>query len=174
MIKAYIRLIQRLNQLAGIFCGVLIVYMAGHILLEIGLRAFSHSTYVLDEFVGYAIATMTFMGLGYALERGALIQVSLLTDRLPERFHYLIDLVVSGASGAVFTWLAWYWSLNVTRSYKRGVTSDSLADTPLWIPESLVLVGMILLCLTLLARILSLIVYRQPPQTVSTVQFMEE
>lgn len=159
----YIGLVKRLNQGAGILCGSLIVYMAAHILLEIVLRFFNSSTYILNEFIGYAVATMTFMGLGFALERGGLIRVGLVINRLSRNAAMVLDLLISSAMLVLFSWLSWYWSINVSRSYSRGITSESLADTPLWIPEGAVLLGLVLLCLTLSSRVLSLLVYRKPP-----------
>ncbi|SEG82162.1 TRAP transporter small permease [Marinobacterium lutimaris] len=161
--RFYIGLVKRLNQGAGILCGTLIVYMAAHILLEIVLRLFNTSTYVLNEFIGYAVATMTFMGLGFALERGGLIRVGLVINRLSPNAAMWLDLAISSAMLALFGWLSWYWGINVNRSYSRGITSESLADTPLWIPEGAVLLGLVLLCLTLSSRVLSLLVFRKTP-----------
>lgn len=161
--RRYIALVTRLNQGAGLLCGLLIVYMAGHILLEIALRFFNSSTYVLNEFVGYAVATLTFLGLGFTLERGGMIRVSMLTDRLSKAAAARVDLLISAAVLLLFGWLSGYWGQNVWRSYSRGISSESLANTPLWIPEGLVLAGMLLLCLTLSARVLSLLLYHKPP-----------
>ncbi|MFM2480243.1 TRAP transporter small permease subunit [Celerinatantimonas sp. YJH-8] len=159
----FIRISRVLNQIAGMLAMLLIVYMFCHIILEIGLRMFGMSTYVLDEFIGYAVATMTFLGLGYSLDRGGLIRVNVLLDRLPERYHWLPDLVASWAACWLFSWLSIYWFHTVERSFIRGTTSQSLAATPLWIPQGAVLVGLALLCLTLAVRGLSLFVYRRPP-----------
>lgn len=163
MATLFIRLVKRLNQLAGVLSALLILYMAVHILLEIGLRFFDSSTYVLNEFVGYAVATLTFTGLGFTLERGGLIRVDMLVERLSPGGRVVVDILVSSTVLLVFSWLSWYWWLNVSRSYQRGISSDSLANTPLWIPEGLVLIGMLIFCLTLLARVLSLLLFRKPP-----------
>jgi TRAP-type C4-dicarboxylate transport system permease small subunit len=166
MIRLLCRCIRPVNQLAGMLAMLLIIYITGHILLEIVMRLFGTSTFVLDEFIGYAVASMTFLGLGYALERGSLVRVNVLLDRLPTRWHWLPDLVSTLSALAAFAWLAWFWGQSVWRSYQRGTLSETLAETPLWIPESMVLVGMLLLCLTLLSRALHLVSERSlPPHT---------
>ncbi|MGB3600924.1 MAG: TRAP transporter small permease [Marinomonas sp.] len=142
---------------------LLIVYVLCHILLEIVLRLFGTSTYVLDEFIGYAVATITFLGLGYSLERNSLIKVNILSEKLPERLHWIVDLWVSAMSFALFTWVSYYWYINVLRSFKRGTTSESIAATPLWLPEGMVLIGLVLLCFTLLVRMLTLISTKHIP-----------
>ena len=153
-----------LNRLAGALAMLLVLYIAGHILLEITLRLFGTSTFVLDEFVGYAVASLTFLGLGYALDHGALVRVNVLLDKLPTRLHWLPELVCSLLALFAFGWLAGYWAQNVMRSYQRGTVSETLAETPLWIPEGVVLIGMLLLCLTLLSRTLQLLVTRSVPK----------
>lgn len=142
---------------------LLVLYIAGHILLEIALRFLGTSTFVLDEFVGYAVATMTFLGLGYALDHGALVRVNVLLDRIPSRLHWLPELVCSLLSLGAFAWLAWFWAKNVLRSYQRGTVSETLAETPLWLPEGMVLVGMLLLCFSLLSRVVYLVAVRRLP-----------
>lgn len=168
MAALFIRLVKRLNQVAGVLSALLILYMAAHILLEIGLRFFDSSTYVLNEFVGYAVATLTFTGLGFTLERGGLIRVDMLVERLSPGWRVAVDTLVSSIVLLVFSWLSWYWWLNVARSYQRGISSDSLANTPLWMPEGMVLIGMLIFCLTLLARVLSLLLFRKPPLYLET------
>lgn len=155
---------RRLNQLSGALAMLLIAYLLCHILLEIVLRLFGTSTYVLDEFVGYSIATITFLGLGYSLERNGLIKVNILIDRLPKKHHWLLELLISFVTFALFSWISYYWYINVLRSFKRGITSQSIAETPLWIPEGMVLIGLSLLCLTLFVRMLVLVSIRQVPQ----------
>lgn len=168
LIRLITGLSRQLNRLSGALAMLLIVYVLCHILLEIGLRLFGESTYVLDEFVGYAVATLTFLGLGYSLERNSIIKVNILSDQLPERYHWLLDLIASALSFAVFTWITYYWYINTLRSLKRGTTSSSIAETPLWIPETMVLIGLSLLCLTLFVRMLQLLSTRQVPHVEPT------
>ena len=44
-----------------------------------------------------------------------------------------------------------YFCRSVLRHLERGSTSDTVAQTPLWLPEAVVLLGLILLGLQLLA-----------------------
>lgn len=163
ILNLIVNLSRLLNQLSGALAMLLIAYLLCHILLEIILRQFGTSTYVLDEFVGYAIATTTFLGLGYSLERDGLIKVNILSDRLPEKYHWQLELLISLLSLTLFSWISYYWYINVARSYKRNITSESIAETPLWIPEGIVLIGLGLLCVTLFVRILSLVFTHQTP-----------
>ncbi|SBS32608.1 Tripartite ATP-independent periplasmic transporters, DctQ component [Marinomonas aquimarina] len=163
-----------LNKVSGGIAMLLIVYILGHILLEIVLRLFGTSTYVLDEFVGYAVATLTFLGLGYSLERGSLIRVGLIIERVPESKRWLFDLFATLVSFAMFAWIYSYWQTNVLRSFKRGTTSQSIMETPLWIPQGLVLVGLGLLCFTLFTHALILLFRQQSPELHSAATHTQE
>lgn len=154
------RVSQLLNRVGAVIAVLLIVYMLGHILLEIALRLFGHSTFILDEYIGYAVATMSFLGLPYVLEKGGLIRVSLLLERLPDTRRWPLELFSSLVTAGCFVWLSTFWFQNVLRSYSRGTVSETMAETPIWLPESAILVGMWLISITLLVRALKIMVLR--------------
>ncbi|WP_129139366.1 TRAP transporter small permease [Modicisalibacter coralii] len=156
------------SALAALGAGVamlLVVYMLGHILLEIGLRLFGRSTFILDEYIGYSVAAMTFLGMPYALEKDGLIRVSLVLERLPQGWRWPLELFASLTALLAFGWLARYWTLAVERSFARGIISETMARTPLWIPQGAVLLGLYLLCFTLAVRTLHILAQRRtfPP-----------
>lgn len=154
VIQTMVRLSSGLNRLGAGISMLIIVYMLGHIIAEVVLRLFSQSTYVLDEFIGYAVAAMIFLSLPYALERGGLIRVSILIERIVPRWRWPLELFATLSTLAAFGLVAAIWFRGVQRSYQRNLISDTMAQTPLWIPESAVLVGLCMLCLTLLVRAL--------------------
>jgi TRAP-type mannitol/chloroaromatic compound transport system permease small subunit len=47
----------------------------------------------------------------------------------------------------------------VSTSYQRGATAYTVSETPLWIPQSIVLVGLIILTMQVLAYLLFLIAH---------------
>lgn len=149
-----------LNRIGALVAVVLIIYMLGHIMLEILLRSLGKSTFIMDEYIGYAVAIMTFLGLPYVLERGGLIRVSLILDRVPRKYHWPLELFSSVITASCFIWISLFWFQNVQRSYSRGVTSDTLAETPIWLPEGAVLIGMWLISLTLVVRAIKIVLLR--------------
>lgn len=128
------------------------VLITCYILFEILLRNFfGKSTYVMEEFVGYGVGAMAFLAMGYGLESGSLIRVNLLLDRLSGVARRVVEAICCGlalwATG-IFIWAFW---MNVKRDYIRGYGSGTLADIPIWIPESILLFGMALFWVQLLA-----------------------
>lgn len=157
MINGLAVLSRVLNRVAAGIAVLLILYMFGHIMIEIGLRLFGYSTFILDEYIGYAVAAMIFLGLPYALEKNGLIRVALVLNRLPKAWHWPLELVIATATFLAFGWLSYFWTLNVARSFERGISSNTMAETPLWLPEGAVLLGLCLLCFSLVVRSLKLL-----------------
>src|SRR5918998_1276648 len=95
LMDVFCRSISALSRIAATLAAVILVAMVCHILLEIVLRTFfGLSTFSTDEFVGYGIAAVTYLGLGHALRTGALIRVDMLlnaTQRWP-RARRVIEL----------------------------------------------------------------------------------
>lgn len=133
---------------------VILVFMVGHVLVEIVLRAaLSKSTYVLDEFVGYGISATTFLSLAYALRRGVMIRVNLFLGALaPEGSgRQVLEIVCGALTACACGIVARYFWISVARHFERGTASETIAAVPMWIPEGLVLAGLIILEIELIA-----------------------
>ena len=155
------RFIQRLSSaisLAGAYvAGVILCLMTLHILLEIVLRAFfDASTFIMDEMVGYGVAAITFIGLGHALDFGALIRVNLLLTRLDENgmARRAVEVACILATEFIVCVAIWYFAKTVIRNYERGYLSQTISEIPSWIPEAWVLVGLVIFALQMLAYLL--------------------
>ncbi len=147
----------RLSKLAAQVSAVLLVYMVLHILIEIVLRGFfDSSTYVLDEFIGYGVAAITFLALGYAFEEGALIRVNLVLIRTKGAVRRGLEVFCVVATLGVIGYLGWYFWRDWQRAWERGEVSPSIAEIPVWIPLGLVMLGYILFTLQLFAYLVRL------------------
>lgn len=143
----------------AIISAILMACMTCHVIVEITLRAFfNSSTYVLDEFVGYGVAAMTFLSLGYALETATLIRVNFLLVKLKNDIARRIveQIAVSLALFLTF-FISIYFLKSILRNFHRGAVSETIAEVPLWIPEGLVLVGLYVMALQLIAYTLKIV-----------------
>ncbi|MCF8105141.1 MAG: TRAP transporter small permease [Desulfohalobiaceae bacterium] len=144
-----------LAKIAAYFSALILVYMVGHIILEITLRAFfSTSTNVLDEFVAYATVSITFLCLAYTLHQGSLIRVGLVLNWLTGKWRCAFEIFAAvttlGLTGFV---IYYFFTKTLWRDFSRGTVSPSIAEVPLWIPESLVFLGLLLFFLQLLTAL---------------------
>ncbi|HSA80741.1 MAG TPA: TRAP transporter small permease [Geminicoccaceae bacterium] len=156
--RAFQAAVRRLSKGAAVISAALLVLMVLHILLEITLRSFfATSTFVLDEFVGYGVAAMTFLTLGYALEKDALIRVQLALTRSPAPVRRGLETLCASLTLALSLFLIGHFWRSVSRNWGRSAVSQSIAEVPLWIPEGLVLLGLVLFALQLFAHLLRLV-----------------
>jgi TRAP-type C4-dicarboxylate transport system permease small subunit len=158
-IDEFQRFVSTLSRWSTYAAGVLLILVVLHILLEIVLRtALSTSTFVLDEFVGYGVAAVTFLSLGHAFESGALIRINILLSRISpvgvlRRLVEGFCVVSTGFAAGLITWRFW---VDVGRDLDRGTVSSTVAEIPLWIPQAAVLAGLIVFDLQLLSYFLRL------------------
>ncbi|WP_112324379.1 TRAP transporter small permease subunit [Oceanibium sediminis] len=146
----YVRMTSLLSWLSAQFAMLAVLAMALHILLEILLRAvFQTSTFVLDEFVGYEVAAMTFLGLGSALDNKVLLRLNLLLIRLKGRARAAVEIVNATLTFAIFGFLLFYLFKLAMRNYERGTTSISVLEVPVWIPQAIIIIGLGVFCLQL-------------------------
>lgn len=150
----------RLSKIAAYISAVILVYMVLHILFEISLRLFfARSTYVLDEFVAYGTAAITFLCLAYSLHDQALIRVGMLLNRVRGKSRMVLELFSVAITFTVVIYIIYYfWTKTFWRDLIRGTLSESIAEVPLWIPESFALVGLLLFALQLFTMLLRLII----------------
>ncbi|PHQ71424.1 MAG: C4-dicarboxylate ABC transporter permease [Sneathiella sp.] len=142
------KFIDILSKAAAVFACAILVAMTMMILYEIILRTFfASSTYVLDEFVGYGVAVMTFMSFALALRDGVFIRVNLVTANVGPKVRRILEVGSCAVGTVLFTFLGYFILKLVMRNFENGVVSNSLAETPLWIPQGFVFLGVALLVL---------------------------
>ncbi|WP_186394137.1 MULTISPECIES: TRAP transporter small permease [unclassified Stappia] len=110
------------------------------------------------NYAGYAMASASFFAFAHALGRGAHIRVSILLNALGRHRRWLE--VWCFAIGAALAWyLARYAIKAVYWSWKLNDVSQGQDATPLWIPQTAMAVGAVLLAIAMtdhLVRVLFL------------------
>ena len=138
--------------------GASLVAMLLIILVEVVTRSFFHFSFeVVDEVGGYLTVAVSFLALAPAQARKAFHNVALVQNRLSARART--------AWLAFFHLLALAFSLTVTvamvryvyRSWQQGDSASTVMRTPLWIPQSVMVIGMAVLCLVLAAELVAAI-----------------
>jgi TRAP-type C4-dicarboxylate transport system permease small subunit len=113
------------------------------------------SLQVTDEVGGYLLVAVTFLSMSVAEAHGAFHRVEFVQARLRERSRIVsqivFDLIALAAAGLV-TWQLTRLALNAWRAEDVAPTP---LQTPLWMPQSAMGVGMALLCLALCRTILT-------------------
>jgi TRAP-type C4-dicarboxylate transport system permease small subunit len=120
------------------------------ILAEIVLRGvFNSTTEHSDELVGYLLVGLTFLSLALCQSRGAFHRVELVQMRLGRRGQAVSALVFDVLSFGYVALTGWYFLQFVMSSYRREAMASTALSTPLWIPETAMVVGAALLMVVL-------------------------
>jgi len=121
---------------------VLLGLMAILILVEIALwNLFEKTTLIADEYCAYGLAAIIFLGAGYCLKERGHIRITLLLGFLPEKLSRIITFIATGITTAFMGYLWWYLLKMVKASIHYNSTSGTLTHTPLWIPQTIMLIG---------------------------------
>ncbi|MEM9249810.1 MAG: TRAP transporter small permease [Pseudomonadota bacterium] len=129
----------------GIFGGYACLGLSFLIVFEIIARkVFNFSLQGVDEIGGYVVAITGTFGMALAaVERGH-TRIDVLLLRLPKRVQAGLNLfayVALGIGAAFMGYMGW---LTLSDSLAFGSVSSSPLQTPLWIPQSLWLAGLVL------------------------------
>ena len=129
------------------------VCMVGMVLLilaEILLRGvFNSTTEHADELVGYFLIGLSFLSLALCQSRGAFHRVELVQARLGPHGQAVSALVFDLLSFGYIALTDWYFLQFVMSSYRREAMASTVLGTPLWIPETAMIVGATMLLIVL-------------------------
>ena len=138
------RLLRWLYAGSGLLSCCFIVAMLGSILLQI-LGRFLNFTFDATEISGFFLAAATFTGLAYTFNNSAHIRMTVLIQGAGRRGRRWIELYCTGLATAGTGYLAWSMVILARDSKVYGDLSTGLLAMPLWIPQSAVAFGLVLL-----------------------------
>jgi TRAP-type C4-dicarboxylate transport system permease small subunit len=138
--------------------GAAVVGMMALVTFEVLLRTFANrSTLVADEMAGYLLVGMTFLGLAPSLRDGAFIRIDTYRDRLRGGARRALDVILVSVALTYAVTVDWYlWDL-LAGTWRLGTTSIQVSRTPLWIPQTVMAVGGLLLVLELVVEMVLVI-----------------
>ena len=140
-------LVERVSLWTSAFC---MAGMAILILAEVLLRGvFNTTTEHSDELVGYLLVGVSFLSLALCQSRGAFHRVEMVQMRLGPRGQAVSALIFDLLSFAYIAVTDWYFLQFVLSSYRREAAASTVLATPLWIPETVMIVGATLLLIVL-------------------------
>ncbi len=131
---------------AGLVAALCLIAILIVIMAQVGARWAGITIHGPAEYAGYLMAAASFLAFAHTLNKGAHIRVGLLLNALGEHRYWaeLWSLLVASAAS---TYLAWYACKAVYWSWRLGDVSQGQDATPLWIVQTPVAVGAIILAL---------------------------
>ena len=153
--------VSRVSNLGAIVSAVVFTLMTALIISEVVLRTFwGATTEISAEYSGYGLATMIYMGLGFSFKEGAHIRITFLRDRLGKTPSFILELLcIIFALGLSSLSCIFIWEM-VSTSKMRNLVAYTPAETQLYIPQALILIGMIILTLQISGQLITLLARR--------------
>lgn len=140
----------------GVLAAVCLVAILVLIVLQMLARWTGEVFPGAPDYAGYAMAAASFLAFAHALNRGAHIRVTLLASTLGPRGQRVLDVWCFGV-GTLIAWtFVWFAVRFVYQSWRFNFVSQGPDATPLFIPQTAMLVGAFIFALALTDHLVSL------------------
>ncbi len=143
------RALDGLYATGAILGAICLIGIIGLVVAQVASRWLGMSLAGAPELSGYAMANSFFLPLAYAFRNGAHIRISLLIDRLKDGRRWVAELVCLGVGFGLASCLAVFMCRLAQVSYMIHEVSQGADATPLWIPQTGMAVGSVLLAVAL-------------------------
>ena len=124
--------------LSAVTLGLMTVLILVEILLW---NTVQKTTLIADEYCAYGLAAIIFLGAGYCLKEKGHIRITLVLGFLPDKVSRVITFLSTCITTLFMGYLWWYLLKMVRSAVRYESTSGTLTNTPLWIPQSIMLIG---------------------------------
>lgn len=114
------------------------------------------------DFTGFFLAAASFLALAHTLREGGHIRVTLLLTRLNEKLRHIFEIWSLLFCSVVAVYFTWYTFLLIRESYTYKDLSSGMIAVPIWIPQSAMLIGLLVLSIALIDELISVILGNQP------------
>ncbi|MEM7462276.1 MAG: TRAP transporter small permease [Pseudomonadota bacterium] len=109
------------------------------------------------DYAGYAMAAASFLAFANALNRGSHIRVSILVNAVGPGLRRLINIWCFAIGSAIMWYFVYYAGRFVYWSWKFNDISQGQDKTALWIPQSVMLIGAVIMAIALTDHLIHLL-----------------
>ena len=134
---------------AGVLAALFLIAILALIILQMLARWTGEIFPGAPEYAGYCMASASFLAFAHALNRGSHIRVSILLNAVPDHVRRVLEawcFTIGAALAWYFVYYAWRF---VSFSYQFKDISQGQDKTLLWIPQTGLLVGGVILAVAL-------------------------
>jgi TRAP-type C4-dicarboxylate transport system permease small subunit len=139
---------------SGLLAGFFLVCVAVLSLTQIFARLLGYAAHSFDEFAGYCMAASSFLGLAWTLRCNEQIRVTLLLGHTRGGWRRALELLCLLVGVVLLAQFAWSTISMVWTSFTLNDVSQGLVPVQLWIPQSGMALGLVILLIALLDDLL--------------------
>ena len=152
------QLLDTIYRAAGALAAVFIVLIALLILAQIVGRWFDILVPSTEDFSGFFLAASSFLALAYTLQHDSHIRVTLVLQHIRTGQRRVLELLVLVLAIALIAYASWWTTLLVIESWEFEEVTSGYVPVPLWIPQTPMALGLIILLVALVDRLVCLLV----------------
>ncbi len=157
LLKGVRRGLDALYLMAGILAALSLIAILVLIVVQMLARWTGEVFPGAPDYAGYAMAAASFLAFANALNRGSHIRVSIVLNALRPGARRILDIWCFAVGTAVMWYFVFYAYRFTFWSWKFNDISQGQDRTPLWIPQSVMLLGAVILAIALTDHLVSLI-----------------
>lgn len=150
-------IIEKLLDLAGILAGILIAIIGFIVTWGAISRYLFIPAHWIEPYSIYLFIASSFLGAAYAMKKGEHINVDLILNLLPALARKVVNILTSTLALIFFIYLTWRSAVMVRGAFEAQTKDLSLLEIPLWIPQSFVLLGAALMCLSIIWHMMNIL-----------------
>jgi TRAP-type C4-dicarboxylate transport system permease small subunit len=136
------RLLDNIYYGAGVLAGCCLVGICALVLVQIGGRLSGVFIRGTDQFAGYLLAGATFFALAYTFGTGGHIRVALVLENVPASMRRIFELICLCGGAVAIGYFAWHAGVMTWQSYVFKDVTHGLVSIPMWIPQSIMPLGL--------------------------------
>jgi len=153
--KTFYSCVNKLSLWGAYLSSFLLVSLVVLVLTEIVIRHFfDMSTMIADEYSGYIYLASIFLGLAYTFNENGHIRINILTSKLDKKSNKFIDIFAGIITIATLLFVFYRTILFTYDSYDMEMLSEAVSETPLYLTQIVMPLGIALFILSIVAFVL--------------------
>jgi TRAP-type C4-dicarboxylate transport system permease small subunit len=156
------RFLDRLYAASAVFAASCLVAITVVMLAQAIGRSFDVLIRGADDITGWLTAAAAFFALGHTFRHGELVRVGIWLDYMGPRARWAAEIVALTATACFTTYMLGALSSYVYGSWQGGYQTQGLLIIPEWIPESSLVIGMLIFLVAVLDELV-LVLRKQKP-----------
>ncbi|WP_068310353.1 TRAP transporter small permease [Polycladidibacter hongkongensis] len=145
--------------LSGVLAALCLIVILGLIVMQMLARWTGEVFPGAAEYAGYAMAASSFLAFASALNQNSHIRVSILHHMVHPKMQRILEIWCFSIGAATAWYFAYYAQRFVMWSWKFNELSQGQDRTPLWIPQGLMLVGVVIFAIALTDHLIRIVLH---------------
>ena len=145
MLQKLDKFLNSFYKFSGYLAAIFLILILGTIVLGITSRIFGFYIRGLSEYSGYCMAASTFFALAYTFGEGGHIRITLFIEKLNKKFRKIFEIWCLTVASIFSGYISFYFAKMLVISFKFKERSEGADEILIWIPQSPLALGSIIL-----------------------------